>query len=207
MRIIIFANGSYDANYIPQAEDIVLAADGGGLHCLSLGIQPSAVIGDMDSLSDEDLETLKAGGAQILTFPTRKDHTDLELALDYASGLNPSEIIILASLGGRWDQSIANILLASTHSPAPIRIIHGAQEFQFLHAGDKLIIQGKAGDILSLIPLGGDARGISTHGLEYPLEDEPLHFGSTRGISNVLLNESAVITLSEGLLLCSIEHL
>jgi thiamine pyrophosphokinase len=206
LRIIIFANGQYEYNYIPQVDDVVLAADGGGLHCLTSDVQPSAVIGDMDSLSEEALEALKAAGAKILTYPRQKDHTDLELALDYASGMNPSEIIILAGLGGRWDQSIANILLAATYSQAPIRILHGAQEFLFLHAGDQLTIQGKPGDIISLIPLGGDARGIRTHGLVHPLEDEPLSFGSTRGISNVLLSESASITLAEGLLLCSIEH-
>jgi thiamine pyrophosphokinase len=67
-------------------------------------------------------------------------------------------------------------------------------------------LDGKPGDTVSLIPLGGDTEGITTQWLEYPLEDETLYFGSTRGISNVLLDENATVFIKKGLLLCIIIH-
>jgi thiamine pyrophosphokinase len=89
--------------------------------------------------------------------------------------------------------------------------VEGPQEISFIHPGDKLEINGQAGDTVSLIPIGGDAEGITTHGLEYPLRAETLHLGSTRGISNVLLPQApgagkASVTLEAGLLLCAVIH-
>ena len=66
-------------------------------------------------------------------------------------------------------------------------------------------IHNQAGLRLSLIPLAGDAVGITTHGLEYPLIDETLYFGSPRGVSNVFKQDSAHIQIREGLLLCIYE--
>jgi len=68
-------------------------------------------------------------------------------------------------------------------------------------------LHGKPGDIVSLIPLGEEARGITTHHLEYPLRGESLAFGSTRGISNVMLKNQAKVHVSEGMLLCTIIHI
>ncbi len=206
MRAVIFANGHYNAPYTPQAGDLVIAADGGANHCLTHGIQPAAVIGDLDSLESSELEALEAGGAQIFTYPSRKDYTDLELALEYALKSQPDEVLILAGLGGRWDQAIANILLAATTRATRVRLVDGAQEFHFLYGDERLEIHGRQDDIVSLIPLGGDAQGIITQGLEYPLNDEHLRFGSTRGISNVMLGDKATITLAQGYLLCTIIH-
>jgi len=42
--------------------------------------------------------------------------------------------------------------------------------------------------------------------LEYPLTDEVLLLGATRGVSNVLLEAQATISLRQGLLLCVVQH-
>ena len=206
MRAVIIANGEYQNTYLSQAQDLVIAADGGTHHCLKHGISPAVVIGDLDSLGTQELEILKAGGAEIITYPARKDFTDLELAIEYAIREKPSEILILAGLGGRWDQTLANILLGARETSILVRLTDGDQELQFLHGDENVELIGQVGDIVSLIPLGGDALGITTYGLEYALEDEPLRFGSTRGVSNVLLGTQATITLREGILLCTIKR-
>lgn len=210
MRAVIFANGD-----LPQAGmhtaiplrpgDLLIAADGGARHCLNLGIHPDVVIGDMDSLEDEDLSALCAQGAQVIRYPSRKDDTDLELALKYADQQGADEILIVAGLGARWDQSLANILLPIRYPHLCISLVDGIQEIHFLHC-DQLTIVGKPGDTVSLIPLGGDAIGVSAQGLEYPLHGDRLLFGSTRGVSNVLLGESAQVSLEQGHLLCIVIH-
>jgi thiamine pyrophosphokinase len=164
------------------------------------------VIGDLDSLTEEEISRLQSGGAQVIQFPTRKDSTDLELALQHAELLTPDEILIYGALGKRWDQTIANLLLAGAYPLARIRLVDGDQEIRYVRARETLRIEGEPGDTVSLIPLSGDVEGITTRGLDYPLKDERLSFGSTRGVSNVLLGDRAEVTLREGLLVCVVIH-
>ena len=212
MRFIIVANGLLDptsiARAVIQPGEVVIAADGGTRHCLAAGITPQVVIGDFDSLGDEELAFLEATGAQTIHHPARKDYTDLELALEHALSLGADEILVLGALGNRWDQTLANLLLPSAAGfvRANIRLLDGPQEFMVIRAGKAMEISGNPGDTVSLIPLAGDARGITTRNLEYPLDDGTLTFGSTRGISNVLLRESATVSLKEGILLCILIH-
>lgn len=212
-RAVIFANGLLnDPESARQAileGDLLIAADGGARHCLNLGLTPKILIGDFDSLSENELASLQAAGSEIIRHPAKKDYTDLELALQHASSLDLTEILVMGALGARWDQTIANILLPVTDDlkDIRIRIIDGSQEVTLLRDIDQLTFHGHAGDIVSLIPIGGDAFGVTTRGLEYPLDDETLYFGATRGISNVLLNKAATIQLRDGLLLCILIHL
>jgi thiamine pyrophosphokinase len=206
LRAVVIANGQLNGAIEFQPGDLIIAADGGARHCLDHGIRPAYVIGDLDSLEPAHLARLEALGAAIVQYPARKDYTDLELALRFAQQQGASEIVILAGLGARWDQTIANLLLPAILSPLDVRLLDASQEICFLHAGKTIHIQGQAGDTVSLIPLAGPAQGITTQGLEYPLLDEGLDFGSTRGISNVLLEKQASVRLRNGLLLCIILH-
>jgi thiamine pyrophosphokinase len=213
MNAVIFANGELNKTSVVddvlKASGLIIAADGGARHCLDLGITPQVVIGDLDSLSASDLEDLKNQGSSIIRHPSRKDHTDLELALLYALQSEAEEIIVLGALGKRWDQTLANLLLPAGEefSQTTIRLVDGHQEINLIRPGKTLEIRGRAGDIVSLIPLWGDADGITTRGLEYPLENGSLKFASTRGISNVLLEQKAQVKLNQGLLICVLIHL
>lgn len=206
MHILIIANGWLTPSPELKNGDLLLAADGGAKHCLELGLIPDYVIGDLDSLNEEDLETLSASGSQILSFPSRKDYTDLELAIQHAEKLGATQATLVAALGARWDQTLANIFLAAASTSFPIKIIDGEQEINFLHSGEILKISGSPGDTVSLIPLSAQAVGIRTENLEYPLNDETLELGSTRGVSNILLQPNASIALKNGLLMCTVIH-
>ena len=222
MRAIIFANGSLRFSQVVnqhaplRSDDIVIAADGGAHHCLTLGIHPRFVIGDLDSLGKEELSQLHALGSEIIQHPRRKDYTDLELALRYAQELGADEILILGALGERWDQTIANILLPAVLSPVTYRnavkkppsitILDDNQELFFLLGGEQLEIHGEPGDVVSLIPIAQRVRGVTTQNLEYPLKAEDLLLGSTLGISNVLLGDHGSVSFIEGLMLCVVIH-
>jgi thiamine pyrophosphokinase len=206
LRILIFANGRMDWPFEIQNDDFIIAADGGAHHCLERQIQPDIVIGDLDSLSTADVRRLKESGSEVITFPARKDFTDLELALLKAQELDADEILLLGALGARWDQTIANLLLPAAYSAMCIRLLDGPQEIAFLRGGEQLEIVGQSGDTVSLIPLAGDAQGIVTRNLEYPLNDDTLAFGSSRGISNILTAEKGRVSLREGMLLCVVIH-
>jgi thiamine pyrophosphokinase len=166
------------------------------------------VIGDFDSLTPTELEDLQAHGTRLIRYPSRKDFTDLELALQYACEQNADQVIVFGALGLRWDQTLANILLLANPSTSRPRIglLDGSQEILLIRESQTIEIFGQPGDTVSLIPINGNAEGISTIGLEYPLMKETLQFGATRGVSNVLLENQATIHLEQGLLICIVIH-
>jgi thiamine pyrophosphokinase len=205
MRVIIFANGDApDRKTIERwiaPTDRIIAADGGTRNALSLEITPHVVIGDLDSLAEADREQLERAGVPFIVYPTHKDYTDLELAIRYALDQGTTEIVIFSALGGRWDQSLANLMLLTLPELAQVttRIIDRGVSIEAIR--DRATITGRAGDTLSLIALKGDAHGVTIEGCEYPLSDATLPFGATLGISNVLTQDVVKITVKQGQIL------
>jgi len=203
---VIFANGEFhspeSARETIAADDFVIAADGGTRHALSVGVVPDLIIGDLDSLSAVELERVKRAGAQVKAYSPRKDETDLELALKYAADRGAVEILIFAALGGRLDQLIANVLLLTLTEldGVDVRIVEGDQT-AFLIRG-RTQLRGRAGDTVSLLPIGGDVVGGTTTGLEWELDGDELYFGPARGVSNRFTGDQATIDVRQGLLLC-----
>lgn len=205
-RALIFINGNLpdlDAvRHILHPDDFMIAADGGTRHLLALDLLPSVVIGDLDSLDPADHRTLQENQTEIIQHPEDKDATDLELALNYVLDLGYRNIRLVAALGGRLDQTLANLSLLANPSLAEldVRIDDGVEEAFFIRRQAQ--IHGRAGETVSLIPWGGDVTGIRTEGLRWPLHGETLYAYKTRGISNEILSEEARINIKSGLLLC-----
>jgi thiamine pyrophosphokinase len=210
MRVIIFANGEFPDpaahRHLIQPDDLVIGVDGGTLHARAVGVNPHVVIGDLDSLEADLRAELEAAGTQFTSHPAEKDETDLELALLYAVERGAEEIIILAALGGRLDQEVANLLLMTHPALADIQVqvVEGNQVGFIIRS--QATIEGQPGDIVSLIPLRGDAAGVTTEGLKWELHGETLRFGLARGVSNVLLGREARVHVQEGIILCVVIH-
>ena len=208
MQILIVANGTIEpeVNLSIRAKqaDFLIAVDGGADHCVAAGVMPDIVIGDLDSISLYVLNRLKQAEIKILSYPVEKDFTDLELALQYAVNQPEGEIMIIGGIGTRWDMSLANLTLlgADFLENRVIRMIGGNQEAVLVRSGRQITIYGNIGNIVSLIPLCSDAKGVTTQGLRYPLDNETLFFAATRGISNQLRSKKATVYLHSGLLLC-----
>lgn len=207
MRAVIFANGnlSYpgEARAAIHPGDLLIAADGGAQHCRNLGLKPAVVVGDLDSLTPEHREELVSAGTQLVTYPRDKDQTDLELALHYAILQGVDEILLLGLLGGRLDQTLANLLLLAKTEWKTMRlaILEGPDSAHLLRQGEAISLIGQTGDIVSLIPLSPTVTGVTTQGLRWPLSEASLQFGSTLGISNEMTGPSAQVSLGSGLLL------
>ena len=212
-QAILFANGSMekppDLSSFIQSSALVIAVDGGVRKCISLDIQPNVLIGDFDSIGYDEMKSFQAAGVEIIQYPTHKDETDLELALNYINNTEVSDVMIIGGLGARWDMTIANILIItnSVYTDLNIHFLDGTQDLFLLRAGENTLIKGNLGDTLSLIPLVGDVSGVSTQGLLYPLQNETLRFGTARGVSNVFTLERVQINIKHGLLLCIINRI
>ena len=206
MRAVIAVNGKVD-DYAELAEllrpdDYLIGADGGTLHLLAVDRQPNVVVGDLDSLSHDTVDSLVADGIPVERHMPEKDQTDLELALERALDDGASEIVLVGALGGRLDQTLANLLIVAQRDwPVPVRVVEGEQVAEVLRGPGSLALHGPAGSTVSAIPLSAAVTGITYTGLEYPLHDATLRFGSTRGVSNVLAASPASIRIDSGILL------
>lgn len=187
-----------------RGAELVLAADGGTAHLEAWGIEPHVVIGDLDSLPGEARERVVARGGRIERHPADKDSSDTELALDRAIALGADEVIVVGALGGpRIDHAVANTLLLAASRPgrARIRLVHGPMSVRLARDGERVELDGAEGEIVTLLAVGGDAAGVRTTGLRYPLRDETLRLGSSRGVSNEIAAPPASVSVRSGALL------
>jgi len=207
MRAIIIASGRPSGGEAWKrwagTADLIVGADGGAAQALAWGTAPHVVIGDMDSLPDQARAGLAAGGCEFIIHPRAKDETDLELALSYVVEQGFQEVIIFGALGGRLDHTLANVLLLALprFAAVQIRIVDDREEALIVRDGSTATVEGLPGDTLSLLPLGGDARGVTTAGLAWALDGDTLRFGSSRGVSNELTGSTARIAAEDGCLL------
>lgn len=188
----------------------VLAADSGLAHAHALGLRPDLLVGDLDSLAPDVAAEAQARGLPVLRSRVDKDESDTELALLEALRLEPDRIIVLGAFGGpRLDHALANVWLLAHEALAgrDVVLLDERTRVSLVAApapdGGPVTrsLPGRSGCLVTLLPFGGDALGITTHGLRYVLRDEPLLTGPARGLSNVREQEDAAVTLRSGRLL------
>jgi thiamine pyrophosphokinase len=205
MKTIIFANGEIsDIDAIKpliSKDDYIIAANGGSIHCENLGIIPKLIIGDLDSIPKNFLDKWIDHGIKIIQHEKDKDRTDLELALMFAQKNKSGKTLILGGLGNRWDHSLANLLLASKENFRQMNTEFYSDNDWFYIVSEKIEFTGSPGQTVSILPLGGDANGVSTTGLKWSLENETLSHGSSRGVSNLISSEKVKVSVKEGVLL------
>lgn len=207
MQILLIANGELNRGVMLDRllksldSPRVICADGGALHARALGLKPHTIIGDLDSLTAEQAARFAAGGADIIQHPPEKDETDLELALRHCQDIGAKSISILGALGGRFDQTLANIhlLLLPALRNIRVEVVDADQKITLLRPGSHGIL-GRPGDMISLIPLASAER-ITSRDLQYPLHRETLRLGAARGISNVITGDRPAVQFRHGLLL------
>jgi thiamine pyrophosphokinase len=191
------------AQRVPRAAPVV-AADRGLDYALALGLDVTVAVGDFDSASAEAVAEAEAAGVRIERHPAEKDATDLELALDAALVMAPQRILVLAGTGGRLDHELSSLLLLASERYAATRIdaLVGEARVHVIRGERKL--EGRPGELCTLLAANGPATGVTTEGLEYPLRGETLEPGSSRGVSNVFADRTAHITVEDGVLLAVI---
>lgn len=181
--------------------DRCIAADSGADVALAIGIGVDTLVGDLDSISDRTLAQVRSSGADLREHARDKDRTDLELAVEVAHEDAPERIVVIGLAGGRFDHALANIgvLVAAARDGVEVDGLIGSARLAVVHGTRTL--EGALGETLSLLPVLGAVRGVTTTGLEYPLVDEPLIAGSARGMSNRFVAPQATITVRRGVLL------
>jgi len=202
----IFVNGALGStarlSSLVHSRDWLVAADGGYRLMKMLKRAPDLVLGDLDSLTEEDLEEIEEAKIPLQRFPIAKDETDLELAINASLARGSRSIRIVGANGGRLDQELGILfqLLRPDLAAIDTRLEDGTTEAWLIRSEG--IIRGDPGDTVSLIPIESASHGVITDGLRYPLRVETLWPYKTRGISNVMESKEARISIREGILLC-----
>jgi thiamine pyrophosphokinase len=185
---------------------LVVAADSGLDHALALGLPVDVVVGDLDSASADAQTAARAAGTTFETYPTDKDATDLELALRSARDHGAGQVTVIGGGGGRHDHLLANALVLAAVEFADLDLDALVGTARITVVRRRAVLHGAPGDLCSLIPVGGLARGVHTEGLRFPLHGEDLLPGSTRGISNALIGAEATVAVDDGVLLAVQPH-
>ena len=206
MLVVVVASGTTpedDARWL-DAADLVIAADGGAGTLDRLGRQPDRLVGDLDSTDPALVARLEAAGVPVERHPADKEATDTELALAAARTAGATRIVLLGALGGeRIDHELANLLLLADPSleGRDVRIVSGRTTVRLIHGSGSLALDGADGDLVSLLPIGGDAAGVTTAGLRWGLHGATLPIGASRGISNEIVTAPGSVSLEDGILL------
>jgi thiamine pyrophosphokinase len=115
-------------------------------------------------------------------------------------------VVVVGGSGGRIDHFLANaaLLTASVYSELKLTWLPGDAAIHVVR--DRLELLGSPGDVVSLLPYGGPARGVSTDGLRWPLTDATLAPGTSLGVSNQMIDTTATVELDDGVLLTVQPH-
>lgn len=193
---VIFGAAEFDRLAEPILPgDSIIAADGGLRHVQALGLRPTEILGDFDSLG-----YVPEGAA---VYPAEKDDTDSLLAARRGLALGFRRFLFYGCMDGRRpDHTLAN------YQTLCYLAQQGAQGFlvgkDYLAAAVKngalTFPAGTAGDF-SLFCLGPEARGVTIRGLYYQAEDITLTSCFPLGVSNHFTGKEAVVTVRDGTLL------
>ena len=182
------------------ADSYVIAADSGYAHAIAMGFVPNELVGDMDSITSVDLTDAHDSNVLITRFPTDKDLTDTEIAIASALERQSSHITVVSGGGDRFDHVLGMVhSLASCARTVETTLLIGTARVSYATYTNEFRISTQPGNIVSLIPIGGDAT-VTTSGLQWELTNSTLQSFASRGVSNIATGESITITVTDGLL-------
>lgn len=184
-----------------EGAGLIVAADSGAHHCKNFSIIPDIMAGDFDSVNENDFSRLASAGVEIIRFPVEKDKTDSELAAEIAAERGSDRIILMGAVGTRLDHSISTVFLLKKLLDRGIEgiIVDERNEIRLIKSSIEIVREDRM--YVTLLPLAGDAKGVSTRGLYYPLKNATLETGSSRGVSNEFCEDRAFVSVEEGYLL------
>ena len=206
-KIIIISGGRFgDPIFFKKkvaeiGASLIIVCDGGVRHLRKLGMKPDVIIGDMDSIEPTQLANYSAQGVKVIKYQANKDFTDTELALDYALDLKPTAIYIWGALGGRLDHTLANVFLLNKGQKAGIKTYLIDEYCEAFIVDKEAAFVDAKGVTVSLFALNPKVEGLSLSGFVYPLQDAVLTMGESRGVSNIINEAYAKISVRAGNLL------
>jgi thiamine pyrophosphokinase len=208
---LIFTGGARPHHRIAlelQTPQLVIAADAGWSHARAFGYVPQFLVGDLDSISADDLAEAHLLDTEIVQHSVDKDLTDTEIAVQLARSLKYERIHVLSGGGDRFDHLVAMLHLLAAYTEDAVVTAHVGSSFvHFVTPKQRFEVKCAPGTTVSLIPLGGPARGVRSEGLKWNLSRETLQSFASRGVSNYTVADSFSLSLRTGVIAVFITQL
>ncbi len=209
-RCVIFVGGDI-LDYSSVASrlmegDILIAADSGARHVAALGKIPHMLIGDMDSIDPIIRQRFQAAGSHCKVYRPEKDETDGELAVEAALETGADRILIFGILGDRLDHFLGVLSLLKRLLDAGVRssMVSDTQEIWLIQGEE--ILELPEGSLVSFLPFGDRATGVTLRGFQYPLTEYAYSQGKPIGLSNLIKKSPATVTVGRGILIAVHTH-
>ncbi|MDE0169337.1 MAG: thiamine diphosphokinase [bacterium] len=181
--------------------DVVIAADSGAESAAAAGLAVDILVGDLDSITKRTLDELIDGGTSIEAHHPDKDATDLELALATALDRGADEIVVVGGGGRRLDHLLGNVAVVTSQALRHVTVRWELERETAYVVHRRRAIPITAGSTFSLIPIAGDAHGVTLTGSKWNLRDTKLDAGTSLGISNIAIDNQLDVEVSDGTLL------
>ena len=209
MKFVIISGGYIDdafaLNWLKENKyDCMIAADSGMNFLYLNGIVPDIIAGDFDSVEDESLDEFSGmSEVEVLRLNPIKDDTDTEFVIREAIRRGAKEIIVLGATGTRLDHVLANVHLLGIglEENISIQLVEKNNRIRMIDNCIEIKKTKQYGNFVSVLPVKGDAKGVSLEGMKYPLKDAEIACFSSLGISNEIKSETAKLSVKQGILL------
>ena len=189
MKVGLVLNGDIPSKI--EDDDFIVCSDGGYDRLKEIGVEPDILLGDMDSIKEKP-------DRDIIYYPPEKDATDGELALDYCLTKDPDTIHFYGVFGGRPDHVEGNYCLMYKAFLKGINVVALSKEYTMYLADKPITLENVKGKTLSVVPLLDKVHVTNEEGLQYPMDDLTITKNSSRGISNVCLEDKITINIFKG---------
>jgi len=203
--IAIMGNGPMD--YIPNLKqyedeiDIWIGVDRGTLTLLEKNITVDYAVGDFDSITTKQKEIILKNRMNVSAYPSEKDETDFEIALQKALELKPEKLYLFGVTGGRLDHTLINIQLLIrlvTDEKVHGVIVDKWNQLELLTPGTYTLHKDEQFPYISFVPFTQSVKNLSLTGFYYGLTNYDLSWGSTRCISNELISNEGTFSFNSG---------
>ena len=205
MKALIIANGHMESleelEKLVRQHQLIICADGAVRHFRQVGKKPDVVVGDLDSIDQDDLEWVVENNITIERHERRKDYTDTEMAIQYAVRQGVKQITMTGMLGGRLDHTLGNLYLLEYIHDQSIAAAISEKSTEVRIVDNRLDTDWIVGETVSLVPLDLHVSGVFLTGFEYKLENATVNRGGTLCLSNVVNEPSQQVLVKSGRLL------
>ncbi len=193
---------------------VIVAADRGAVALENAGVIPHVLVGDLDSADTGTVARLRATGVVVEQYPTDKDATDLELAIDVAIRRGATRLRIAGALRQstegppRLDHLFGNLAaLAGAVGRVPDTWLVSPDAAATIVTGPgECSLAGAPGDHVTLVALSPTVDGTTTDGLRWALIGASLAWGTTRGVSNEMAGANGRVSVAAGHLLVAVQR-
>ena len=194
---------SFDRFKVPNT--LFIGADRGALYLIEENIVPFEIVGDFDSLSDEEWIRVSSIALNVEKVQAEKDDTDTDLALLKAAAYNPTEIYLTGVTGGRLDHFEAALRsmyrFQVKHPHIRIKIINSQNEISILLPGEHTIIRDEKFRYISFFAYEKEVENVTIRGVKYETTNDRIEIATSRFTSNELISSLGYISFSSGICL------